>query len=125
VRKKVAPRSLGSAASAPPWILLDPKVGESLYMAAGVYALCSAAVAAAKPPAEVSADDKQSQEGYAARAVELLTQAQGLGFFKNAVNVVAIEYEHNLDPLRNRDDFKKLLAEVMAPAPVPSSPSTP
>ena len=114
-----------AAATAEKLVALDPKDGDNLSMAAGVYALCSAPVAAAKPSAEVSADEKQLQERYTARAVELLTQADAADYFHVADNRIALQYEHNLDPLRNRDDFKKLLAEAMAPAPVPSSPSTP
>jgi tetratricopeptide (TPR) repeat protein len=114
-----------TAATAGKLVALDPKDGDNLTMAAGVYALCSAAVASAKPSAEVAADEKQLQERYTARAVELLTQSDAAGYFHVADNRIALKYEHNLDPLRGRDDFKKLLAEVMAPAPVPSSPFTP
>jgi len=104
-----------AAATAEKLVALDSTDGDGVYWAAGGYALCSAAVAA-KPPAEVSADEKQLSERYAARAVELLKQTEAAGYFKNANNRIALQYEHNLDALRSRDDFKNLLSEV-TPAP--------
>jgi hypothetical protein len=103
-----------AAATAEKLVSLDGKSGGNLYMAAGVYALCSAAVAA-KPPADVSAAEKKLVQQYADRTMELLMQAQGLGYFKNVDNRIALQYDHNLDALRGRDDFKKLLSEVVPP----------
>jgi Flp pilus assembly protein TadD len=99
--------------------------GDNLTMAAGVYALCSAAVASAKLSAEVSAAERQLQERYAARAMELLKQADAAGYFHVADNRIALQYEHNLDPLRGRDDFKRLLGEVMTQFPASLPPSAP
>jgi tetratricopeptide (TPR) repeat protein len=102
-----------AAATAEKLRAIGPTAGNNLYMAAGVYSLCSAAVASAKLPAVVPADEKQLQERYAARGVELLKQSEAAGYFQDADNRVALQYDHNLDPIRGRDDFKKLLAARM------------
>jgi hypothetical protein len=53
----------------------------------------------------------------------LLKQAEASGYFNNADNRIALEYEHKFDPLRSREDFKALLTDVMAPPDV-SRPAT-
>jgi serine/threonine protein kinase len=74
--------------------------GRLLYGAACVHALASAA----------AADDAPVRERYAARAVELLRAAIDRGFKE----VGKLQKDRDLDPLRSRDDFKKLLDEVEA-----------
>ncbi len=54
-----------------------------------------------------AADKKQS---YADRAMELLRRAVQAGFTNDA----RMARDNNLDPLRDRDDFKKLLVELSA-----------
>jgi serine/threonine-protein kinase len=49
---------------------------------------------------------------YADRAVAFLRQAREVGYFKNAVNVEELKHEPDLDPVRTRDDFKQLLADL-------------
>jgi hypothetical protein len=68
------------------------------YDAACVFALSAAAV---------HDDDKQA-EPYAVRAVELLRQAVAKGF----KDVAHLKKDSDLDPLRQREDFKKLLREL-------------
>jgi serine/threonine protein kinase len=66
--------------------------------AAAVFAVCSAAVP----------DDAELSEHYAARAVNLLRRA----FEKNESAIATdVRRDKNLDVLRSREDFKKLLAE--------------
>jgi hypothetical protein len=96
--------------------------GNNMYLAAGVYSLCSAAVAATKSPTDVSTGDKPSPDRYASRAIELLKQAEAAGFFHDVDNRVALQYGHDFDPLRSHDDFKKLLAKILAPPASVSSP---
>jgi hypothetical protein len=56
------------------------------------------------------ADEPEKKENYAKRAVELLSQAAAKGF----KDVAHVRQDTDLDPLRQRDDFKKFLAELAA-----------
>jgi serine/threonine-protein kinase len=76
------------------------KLAENLYNAACGYALCVP-----------RADKPEQQEKYAAHAVELLRRAVARGY-KDAAEM---SKDTDLDALRKRDDFKKLLAELEAP----------
>jgi eukaryotic-like serine/threonine-protein kinase len=58
--------------------------------------------------AHATKDDAPKQDGYAARAVELLRGAVARGF----KNISRLNDNKDLEPLRSREDFKKLLAEV-------------
>jgi serine/threonine-protein kinase len=69
---------------------------EALYNAACVFSLASV-----KSPTA-------AREQRAARAVELLRQAIAKGY----KNVARLKTNRQLDPLRNRDDFKKLMQEL-------------
>jgi serine/threonine-protein kinase len=51
-------------------------------------------------------------EKYAAGAVALLRQAQAKGYFKDPRNVTSLKKDKDLDPLRQRPDFQKLLKEL-------------
>jgi serine/threonine protein kinase/tetratricopeptide (TPR) repeat protein len=55
-----------------------------------------------------STKDKAKEEEYAQRAVALLRQAVQAGF----KDVAQMKKDSNLDPLRQRDDFRKLMAEL-------------
>jgi tetratricopeptide (TPR) repeat protein len=82
---------------------------DALYEAACVYAVASAHVP----------DKTRFQEQYAKEAVALLRRAQVNGYFKNADAVNNLHHDDDLNALRTRDDFKKLLAELpLPPAPV-------
>jgi serine/threonine-protein kinase len=88
--------------------------GPILYNAACVYAMSSAA---ARKDEHIAAPERdQHAEQYAAAAVQLLRQARDAGFFRTAFGVSNLRQDTDLDPLRQRDDFKKLLAELTAPA---------
>jgi serine/threonine-protein kinase len=73
----------------------DPAGGETAYRAAAVYAGCAAAAA-----------DGPERERYAARAVELLRQAVANGYKDSG----HMKNDPDLEPLRSRPDFQKLLA---------------
>jgi hypothetical protein len=65
-----------------------------------------------------SAKDKAKQDEYAQRAVALLRQAVLAGY----KNVAHLKQDSDLDPLRLRDDFKMVLAEIeKGKEPAPSS----
>jgi serine/threonine-protein kinase len=79
----------------------NAQVANHLYNAACGYALC------------VPLTDKpEQQEKYAAHAVELLRRAVARGYNDAA----EMSKDADLDALKKRDDFKKLLAELEAPA---------
>jgi serine/threonine-protein kinase len=84
--------------------------GHALYNGACTYAL--AAEAAGKDQRLAQAERQKRVEHYQARAVELLRQADGTGFFRVGAALHGLQTEHDFDILRGRDDFKKLLQEV-------------
>jgi tetratricopeptide (TPR) repeat protein len=79
-----------------------------LYDAACVYSLSVAA--ARKDPKLSPAEREKLAERYASRAVELLRRAMQKGY-RDVKNAKA---DKDLDPLRERPDFKQLLAELEA-----------
>lgn len=78
------------------------------YNLACVLALSSAA---AGRDAQIP-EDGQAVEQYAARAIELLHQARTAGFFQTSANVELLNTDPDLKPLRSRDDFQKLQADL-------------
>jgi serine/threonine protein kinase/tetratricopeptide (TPR) repeat protein len=88
--------------------------GNVLYDLACALSLASAAARAdgKLPPAE----RERNAEQYAARAVQLLGRARAAGLFKTAAKVDHLKKDANVDPLRDRAEFKKLLAELAAEA---------
>src|SRR5262249_2350413 len=77
-----------------------------------VYALCSAAAANdARLPA---AERKKLADQYGRRAVELLHQTQATGYYRDAGRLAQMKQNKDLDAIRDRDDFKKLMAELDA-----------
>jgi serine/threonine-protein kinase len=84
--------------------------GNVLYDLACVFSLSSAAVRAdAQLPA---AEQNKRAETSAARAIALLGRARVAGFFEEAEMVRNLKKDPDLDPLRARADFKKLLADL-------------
>jgi tetratricopeptide (TPR) repeat protein len=81
-----------------------------LYDLGCLYALKAAAIAA--DPGLPAAERKPAAEKAAARAVEMLVRAQATGLFDGPTFVKQLAKDADLDPLRNRSDFRKLLAEV-------------
>jgi hypothetical protein len=61
-----------------------------------------------------ASDQSRDADRHAARAVELLTRAHTMGYFGVPSRVTRLHKERELDPLRGRADFQKLLAELSA-----------
>jgi hypothetical protein len=76
--------------------------GNNIYLAARGYALASTCA---------DADDK-TKEAHAAKAVILLKEARDKGYFKTKERLEHAQKGADLDALRQRDDFKVLLAEL-------------
>jgi serine/threonine-protein kinase len=84
-----------------------PAPNAVLLHAAMVFALASGAVAQdSRLPA---AERNERAQAYAGRSVQLLEQARANGYFKTAAHVNQLENTRELDPLRSRPEFKKLL----------------
>jgi serine/threonine-protein kinase len=87
----------------------DVSTGE-LYDAACAVSLASAAVLMDK---KLSAEEqKKLADHHAARAVALLRQAKAAGRFKARADIDYMKKDTDLDPLRQREDYKELLAEL-------------
>jgi len=84
--------------------------GATLYDAACVFSLSSQAVTGDQKRPE--AERKRLAERYAARAVELLTQARAKGCFENAEVVEHMKKDTDLDPLHSGEDFQKFIQEL-------------
>jgi serine/threonine-protein kinase len=105
-------RHADAAASAAKLHDLAPKDAGVLYNAACCYALCVPAVARDKKPGQLTAAEKNKQEHYADRAVTVLREAVANGY----KDVAHIKQDSDLDPLRARAGFQKLVAELEAKA---------
>jgi serine/threonine protein kinase len=81
--------------------------GVTLYQAACVYGFSLAAVK----------EDAQLQERYAAKALALFRRARAAGSFKDSRLVEVLQQDPDFEPLRQRPEFKKFLAELKAEAP--------
>jgi serine/threonine-protein kinase len=88
----------------------DRAPGNILYNLAGVYA--QAADSTHRAAGLTPADRRVLVERQAARAVELLQHCQALGFFQQPGKADGLKRDPDLHPLRDRADFRKLLAEV-------------
>jgi tetratricopeptide (TPR) repeat protein len=102
------------AAAAADRLLADPALSPFLrYQAAGLYALARAAVLKDTKQAQTERD--RLAEQYANRAVGLLTALQREGHFRKKVypfHLYKLRNDHELDALRMRNDFQKLLADA-------------
>jgi len=79
-----------------------------LYNAACMMSLASGAVAVDEDLPET--ERMQRTEKYAVRAVEMLAEVRAAGWFQDAKKIVhAKDTDTDLDPLRERDDFKKFV----------------
>src|SRR5262249_15328930 len=76
--------------------------------------LCNAADVCSR--ASTAAKEAAQREAYAGRALALLRRAQAAGFFGDRANVERLKRDTDLDPLRQREDFQKLVAELEAAA---------
>jgi hypothetical protein len=84
--------------------------GAGLYDLCCTYALQGAAVAA--DTGQPAAARAPAAEKAATRAVEMLVRARATGFFGGALFVEKLKMDTDLDALRKRADFQKLLTEV-------------
>jgi eukaryotic-like serine/threonine-protein kinase len=83
---------------------------KSYYFLAGVY---SQAIAPALSDKWLSATrQKRLAERYAAQAIALLRKLQNQGYFQDAGHAKALRTDEALQPLRAREDFRRLLAAV-------------
>jgi tetratricopeptide (TPR) repeat protein len=87
-----------------------PGSGNVLYQAACVYALSSVAVPKDAELRQIERDKLAAR--YGSRAVALLTQAEKAGYFKAPAEFDQLRKDTDLDPLRSRPDFQKLLREM-------------
>jgi tetratricopeptide (TPR) repeat protein len=76
--------------------------GGTLYDAACVYALAAAGLG----------DDSQQAQSHAAKAVALLSRAQATGFFQEAARIAHLKQDTDLDVLRPRGDYQRLVQEL-------------
>jgi hypothetical protein len=72
-------------------------------------------VAPIKPVTEITADEWAPGDRYGAAAIAALGDAVGLGY----TDLVTLNVEPDLEPIRNRQDFKKLIANLEANAKQP------
>ena len=86
--------------------------GLNLYTFAYAYSLSSSAAAndARLPPAERN----KLADKYGRRSVELLSKARATGYFQNPGRLAHMKEDDDLDAIRDRADFKKLLVDVDA-----------
>jgi tetratricopeptide (TPR) repeat protein len=83
-----------------------------LYRFGYLYSRCSAV--AAKDARLLPAEREKLADQYGRRAVELLRQAQAGGYFRDAGHRVRLKEQKDLDTIRDREDFKRLVAELEA-----------
>jgi hypothetical protein len=88
----------------------DRAPGIILYNLACVYA--QAAESTRRTTALSLRDRQELISRQAARAVELLQHCRSLGLFKEPDKLQRLQSDRDLDPLRGRSDFRKLLAEL-------------
>jgi serine/threonine protein kinase/tetratricopeptide (TPR) repeat protein len=80
-----------------------------LYDKACIYSLASRAV---RQDSNLNAEERERLVAqYAARAVSLLTEADQAGFMKSAARRKHVKEDKDLDSIRDREDFKKLLGK--------------
>jgi uncharacterized membrane-anchored protein YhcB (DUF1043 family) len=77
---------------------------------AKVYATCFEA--AGKDTTQVDTKRAELLEHYSARSIELLAKAAEKGHYEMLEDVTALRSDDRLQPLQNRDDFKKLLLDL-------------
>jgi tetratricopeptide (TPR) repeat protein len=84
--------------------------GLNLYNAACLFSVVSGA--AAKDENLPEADRATLADKHAARALALLKEDRTLGYFKDPEILAHMKKDPDLDPLRDRDDFKQLVKEL-------------
>jgi tetratricopeptide (TPR) repeat protein len=102
--------SARAAAEATTFDCLPSPPGSLCYDLARVWSLCSAT--ARKDGKLPAAEQAKLAEQYAGRAFDWLSKSRDGGYFKDPANIAHMKKDTDLDPLRDRDDLKKLLAEL-------------
>jgi serine/threonine-protein kinase len=108
-----------ASAAVQPLVEAKQSSGSTLYDAACIYSLCSAA--ARKDGMLATAERDKLAEQYASRALDLLRQAIQKGY----KDTEHMKKDKDLDALRDREDFKKLVAELEAAKPPEKAPAEP
>lgn len=94
--------------------------GAILYNLACVYSAGSATTR--KDTALTPGDRQLLAEKYAARAIDLLVHSQALGYFAQPDKLDRLKTDKELDPVRSRPAFRKLLSDLQK-APAPTNPA--
>jgi len=84
--------------------------GPAFYDGACVYCLCS--TAAGRDMELAPAERAKLAAKYLDRAMALLIDADKDGYFKQAQGISVLQTDHDLDPLRQREDFQKLIRRL-------------
>jgi serine/threonine-protein kinase len=90
--------------------LYREELGKNYYDTACFYSLWSKHVSKDASLPEPVKDKLQKQ--FRAAAIAFLGKAQAIGFFKQRTMSETLKTDSDLDPLRGREDFKKLVAEI-------------
>jgi len=99
-----------AVAEAGEWAALPDATDETFYSVARIY---SRAIEPALGDKKLSATEReQLAERYAAQAMALLRKLQNKGYFQDAGHAKALGTDENLQPLRAREDFRRLIAAV-------------
>jgi tRNA A-37 threonylcarbamoyl transferase component Bud32 len=96
------------------WGQRQDRPGGTLYDLACLYSRTSSVPAEERADTPSVSDDQRNKrvEQLAARAVTLLRRAAGAGFFKTGADIDGIKNNPDLNALRRREDFRKLLNEL-------------
>jgi tetratricopeptide (TPR) repeat protein len=95
--------------------LQDKECQIALYNAACTYALATASV---QQDAQLRSEERQQlMEHYPQRAMDLLIQAEQMGWFVGGSAVKSLANDHDFDTLRERKDFQLLLQRVESRSP--------
>jgi tetratricopeptide (TPR) repeat protein len=90
--------------------LQDKDCQIALYNAACTYALATASV---QQDAQLGSEERQQlMEHYPQRAMDLLVQAERMGWFIGGSAIKSLANDHDFDTLRERKDFQSLLQRV-------------
>jgi tetratricopeptide (TPR) repeat protein len=87
--------------------------GKTLFQLACVYSLSAAA--AGRDAQRTPDEQTKLAHDYAARAVEMLSQARETGYFKTPDHIDQLKQAADLNPLHPDAEFKKLLEELTKP----------
>ena len=82
----------------------------NLYIFSYVHARCVGAVA--KDARLSPAEQERLADRYGVRSVELLKKAQAAGYFNDQARLARMKANEDFNPIRAREDFKKLLVEL-------------